>query len=53
MKNTISEMKKTLRVIIIRLDEAEDKISELEDKVEKNSLTEQQNEIPQKRMEKG
>ena len=36
MKNTISEIENTLGGITDRLDEAEDWISELEDKVERN-----------------
>ena len=46
MKNTIpwGEMKNTVEGIKSRLDEAEDQVSELVDKVEKNSQTEQQNE---------
>ena len=37
MKNTISEWKKTVKGIKSRIDVAEGWISELEDKVEKNS----------------
>ena len=44
MKNTISEMKKTLEGIKCRPDEAKDQINELEDKVENNTQSEQQNE---------
>ena len=42
MKNKISEIKNTLEVIISRLGEAEDRISEVEDKVERNTQVEQQ-----------
>ena len=45
MKNTVSEMKNTLEGITIRPDEAEDWISELEDKVERNTQAEKQNRI--------
>ena len=38
--NTISEMKNTLEGIKRRPDEAENQISELEDKVEKNTQSE-------------
>ena len=45
MKNTIHEIKKnTLEGITSRMDEAEDQISELQDKVERNTLVEQQQE---------
>ena len=44
MKITISELKNTVEGIQSRLEEAEDWVSELEDKVEKNSQTEQINE---------
>ena len=37
MKNAISEIKNTLEGINSRLDEAEDFISDLEDKVEENT----------------
>ena len=37
--NTTSKLKNTVEGIKIRLDEAEAQISELEDKVEKNSQT--------------
>ena len=37
MKNIISETKNTLEGITSRLDEAEDQISEVEDKVERNT----------------
>ena len=47
MKNTISEMKIILEGNKTRLHEAENHISELEDKVERNTLTEQQNEKSQ------
>ena len=40
MKNTISEIKNTLQGITSRLDEAENWISELEDKVERNMQVE-------------
>ena len=42
MKNTISEIKNKLEGIAIRMDEAEDWISELEDKVDRNTHLEQQ-----------
>ena len=42
MKNTISEIKNTLKWFKIRLDEPEDWISELEDKVDRNTQVEQQ-----------
>ena len=48
MKNTISEMKNTVEGIKIRRDEAENQVSKLEDKVENNFHTEQQNEKSQK-----
>ena len=41
MNNKISEIKTTLEGITSRLDKAEDLISELEDKVEKNTQKEQ------------
>ena len=44
MKNTISELKNTVEGIKIRLYEAEDWISELEVKVEKNTQNEQEKE---------
>ena len=44
MKNTISELKNTVKGIKRRLDEAEDWICELEDKVEKNTQNEQEKE---------
>ena len=44
MKTTISEIKNTLEGIKRRPDETEDQISELEDKVEKNTLSGQQSE---------
>ena len=43
-KNTITEMKTALEVINIRLQEAEDSISNQEDKVEENIQSEQQKE---------
>ena len=46
MKNTVEEIK-------TRLDEAEDWISELDNKVEKNSQIEQQNEKDSKRIKRG
>ena len=46
------KMKKTVDGIKSRLHEAKDQISELEDKVEKNSQTEQQNEKDLKRMKR-
>ena len=42
MKNTISEIKNKLEGIASRMDEAEDWISELEDKVDRNTHLEQQ-----------
>ena len=53
VKNTIFELKNTGEVIKIRLDEAEDWISELEDKVAKNSLKEQEKERDSKRRKRG
>ena len=44
MKTAVCEMKNTLEGIKIRLDEAEDQIGELEDKVEKDTQLEQQKE---------
>ena len=44
MKNTLSEKKKTLEGITIRLGEAEDRTIELEDKVERNTHVELQHE---------
>ena len=44
MKNTISELMKTVEGMKSRLDEAEDQISELEDEVEKNTQKEQEKE---------
>ena len=44
MKNIISEIKNTLQRITSRLDVAEERISELEDKVERNTQVEQLNE---------
>ena len=41
MKNTISEMKIILEGITSSLDEAEDQITELEDKVKRNTQVEQ------------
>ena len=41
MKNTIFEIKSKLEGIANRLDETEDQISELEDKVERNTQVEQ------------
>ena len=41
MKNAISELKNTVKGKKSRLDEAEDWISELENKVEKNTQKEQ------------
>ena len=42
MKNTISELKTIVEGINSRLDEAQDQISKLEDKVEKNTQNEQE-----------
>ena len=44
MKNKISEMMNTLEAITSRPDKAEDQISELEYKVERNTQVEQQHE---------
>ena len=44
MKNTITEMKKTLEGINSRLDEAKDRIRYLEDKVAESTQSEQQKE---------
>ena len=49
MKNTISEIKNTLEGITSRLDEAEDQVSELEDKWERNAQIEQ---LHEKRLKK-
>ena len=53
MKNTISEIKNTVEGIKRGLNEAEDLISELKDKVEKNLLKEQQKEKILKKNEEG
>ena len=42
MENTISELKNTVERIKSRLDEAEDWISKLEDKVDNNTQNEQE-----------
>ena len=44
MQNTITEMNNTLKGINSRFDEAEDQISNLENKVEKNIQSKQQKE---------
>ena len=44
MKNTISELKNTVEGMKSRLDEAEDWISELQGKLEKNMQKEQEKE---------
>lgn len=44
MKNTITKNKNTLEGINSRVDEAEDQISRLEDKVTENTQVEQQQE---------
>ena len=44
MKTTISELKNTGEGIKSRLDEAEDQISKLQEKVEKNTQKEQEKE---------
>lgn len=44
MKNTITEMKDELEGITSRLDEAKDRISNLEDKTAENILSEEQKE---------
>ena len=44
MNNKTSEIKNILEGITIRLDETEDQITELEDKVEKNTQKEQEKE---------
>ena len=49
MKNTISEIKNTLGGITSRQDEAEDRVSELEHKVERNTQIE---ELHEKRLKK-
>ena len=49
MKNIIFEINNTREGIIIRLDKAEDRISELEDKVERNTQVEQ---LHEKRLKK-
>ena len=43
MKNTMSEMKNTLEGINIKRDETEDKMSNLEDKIEENMQSAYQN----------
>ena len=53
MKNIISEIKNTVEGIKRGLNEAEDLISELKDKVEKNLLKEQQKEKILKKNEEG
>ena len=53
MKNTISEMKNTGKGLKSRLDKAEDWISELEDKVEKNTHKEQEKEKRVRKNEEG
>ena len=50
MKNTVCEMNNTLEGIKSRLDEAEYLISELENKIEKNSQTEQKMEKKTKKV---
>lgn len=42
MKSTVTELKTTLDGIISRLDEAEDRISDLEDKAAENTQSEEQ-----------
>ena len=53
MKNTISELKNTVEGIKSRLDEADDQSSELKDKVEKNTQTEQEKEKRLRKNEEG
>ena len=53
MKNTISELKNRVEGIGSSLDEAEDWISELEDKVEKNTPQEQEKEKRHRKNEEG
>ena len=52
MKNTISELKNTVEGMKSRLDEAVDRMSELEVKVEKNSQNEQEKEKRVERMKR-
>ena len=49
MKNTISEIKNTLEGITSRLDVAEDSISEVEEKAERNTQVQQ---LHEKRLKK-
>ena len=49
MKITITEKKNTLKEINSRLDEAEDPISDLKDKMEENIQSEQQKEKKNKK----
>ena len=49
MKNTITEVKNTVEIINCRLEDAEEWINDLEDKVMENTLAQQQKE---KRMKK-
>ena len=53
MKNTISELKNTIEGIKIRLDEAEDWISELEEQIERNTQKEQGKRKRLRRMKRG
>ena len=53
MKNIIFEINNTREGIIIRLDKAEDRISELEDKVERNTQVEQLHEKSLNKYEDG
>ena len=50
MKNTISELKNTVEGIKSRLDEAEDWITKLVDRVKKNTQKEQEKEKTFRRM---
>ena len=53
MKKSISELKNTAEGIKSRLDEAEDLISELKDKIEKNTWNEQEKEKRLRKNEEG
>ena len=53
MRNTISELKTTVEGIKSRLDKAENWISEVEDKVEKNTQKEQEREKRLRKNEEG
>ena len=52
MKNTISELKNTVEGIKSRLDEAEDWITKLVDRVKKNTQKEQERKTGSERMKR-